>query len=159
MASTAERVLAGLQKSIGKVDGPSDWHTVDQAQIDAFADLTGDHQFIHVDPAKARQTPYGTTIAHGFLTLSMITQFMQQVPPPEPNPYKERVMGVNYGLDRVRFPNAVKSGSRIRGTRELLSAELVAPNTIQTQHKVTVEIEGESKPACVAEWLTRSYFA
>lgn len=155
--STAEKVLETLKQQVGVVDGPSKWHTVEQSQIDAFADLTFDHQFIHVDPERAKATPFGTTIAHGFLTLSMITHFVQQIPPPDP--YKDKAMGVNYGLDRVRFPNAVKSGSRIRGTRELISVDLVDPHTIQTKHKVTVEIDGEEKPACVAEWLTRSYFA
>jgi len=158
MSSTAENVLEVMKQQIGVVEGPSDWHAVDQHKIDAFADLTLDHQFIHVDPERAKQTPFGTTIAHGFLTLSMITHLSSQIPQPEPNPLKDRAMGVNYGLDRVRFPNAVKAGSRIRGKRELVSADLVDPGTIQVKHKLTVEIEGQEKPACVAEWLTRSYF-
>lgn len=159
MPSSAERALELLNKQVGIVEGPSDWHTVSQAQINGFAELTGDHQFIHVDPDKAKQTPFGTTIAHGFLTLSMITQLVQQIRPINPDVNAGRAMGVNYGLDRVRFPSPVKSGSRIRGRRELVSAELVEPNTIQTKHRVTVEIDGVEKPACVAEWVTRAYYA
>ena len=99
------------------------------------------------------------TIAHGFLTLSMIVHLGKSVPPVAPEAYQGVVMGVNYGLDKVRFPNPVKVGSKLRARRELLAADLVAPNTIQLKQRVTVEIDGEAKPACVAETLTRLIYA
>ncbi len=155
MGSNAHSALAIFQKRVGSEDGVGDWHKVEQSQINLFADATGDHQFIHVDPEKAAQlSPYKVTIAHGFLTLSLIPALTGSIPPPE-HAYDGLVMGINYGLDRLRFPAPVKVDSRVRARRELLEAELKAENTIQLKQKVTVEIEGEGKPGCVAEFLTR----
>ncbi len=143
-------------KRIGEADEPGQWHKVDQAQINLFADATGDHQFIHTDPERAAQlSPYKVTIAHGFLTLSLLPMLQASVPNASPEAYQGVVMGVNYGLDRVRFPAPVKVDSEVRALRELVSADVVAPNTIQLKQKVTVEIKGEPKPACVAEFLSR----
>lgn len=158
--SKAEEALAIFQKHQGAEEGVGEWHTVTQEQINLFADATGDHQFIHVDPEKAaRLSPYKVTIAHGFLTLSLIVHLGRSIPPIDPRAYEGVVMGINYGLDRVRFPAPVKVDSRIRARRELLGAELKGPGTIQLKQRVTVEIEGEEKPGCVAETLTRLVYA
>jgi acyl dehydratase len=160
MPSKAEQAHAIFQDFVGKEEGTGEWFQIDQSRIDLFADATLDRQFIHVDPQKAAQlSPYKVTIAHGFLTLSMIVHLGQSVPPVAPAAYQGVLMGVNYGLDKVRFPSPVKVGSRVRSRRELVSADLVAPNTIQLKQRVTVEIEGEAKPACVAETLTRLIYA
>jgi acyl dehydratase len=156
MSSNAEKALGILKGSIGKEDGVSEWHLVDQTQINLFADATLDRQFIHTDPElAAKVSPYKTTIAHGFLTLSLIPYLGSSIKPVDTAMYEGLMMGINYGLDKVRFPNAVKVNSKVRAKRELLSAELVPPNTLQLKHKVTVEIDGEAKPGCVAETLTR----
>ncbi len=156
MATNAENALEVLKKYIGKEEGVSEWHTIDQTQINLFADATLDRQFIHTDPElAAKVSPYKVTIAHGYLTLSMIPYLGASVPPVDTAMYEGLMMGINYGLDKARFPNPVKVNSRVRARRELMSAELVAPNTIQLKQKVTVEIEGEPKPGCVAETLSR----
>ena len=156
MASRAEAALAIFQKRVGLEDGVGNWHKLEQSQINLFADATGDHQFIHVDPEKAAElSPYKVTIAHGFLTLSMIVYLGASIPRADPAAYAGLTMGINYGLDRVRFPSPVKVNSRIRARRSLVSAELKAPNVIQLKQKVAVEVEGEEKPACVAETLAR----
>jgi len=156
MATAAETALERFQKVVGTEEGVGDWHTITQQQIDQFADATLDHQFIHVDPEKSAQlSPYKVTIAHGFLTLSLVVHLGKSVPAADPKAYEGVVMGVNYGLDKVRFPSPVKVDSRVRARRELVSAELKAPNTIQLKQRVTVEIDGEDKPGCVAELLTR----
>ena len=155
MANVDEAVQI-FGKRIGEADEPGQWHKVDQAQINLFADATGDHQFIHTDPERAAQlSPYNVTIAHGFLTLSLLPMLQASVPNASPEAYQGVVMGVNYGLDRVRFPAPVKVASEVRALRELVSADVVAPNTIQLKQKVSVEIKGEPKPACVAEFLSR----
>lgn len=160
MSSNAEAALAITKKQIGQECGPGEWHRVDQAEINLFADATHDHQFIHVDPEKAAQlSPYKVTIAHGFLTLSLITHLMAGIPPADPKVFKGLFMGVNYGLDKVRFPSPVKVDSRVRARRELMSAELKGGNAVQRVDKVTVEIEGEDKPGCVAEFVTRAMYA
>ncbi len=160
MASNAEKALAVFQKHLGAEEGVGQWHTVDQAQINAFADATLDHQFIHVDPEKAAKlSPYKVTIAHGFLTLSLVVHLGGSIPPVDPEAYKGIAMGVNYGLDKVRFPAPVPVDSKVRARRKLVSAELKAPNTIQIKQEVSVEVEGGSKPACVAETLTRLVYA
>jgi acyl dehydratase len=144
----------------GKKEGSSEWLKVEQPRINQFADATGDHQFIHVDPEKSAQlSPYKVTIAHGYLTVSLIPHLGAGIPILEPKAYEGVVMGVNYGLDKVRFPSPVKVNSRVRATREVVSAELVNPSTIQLKQKVTIEIEGESKPACVAETLSRLIYS
>jgi len=155
MGSNAENALAAFQKSIGQEVGPGEWLAIDQGQVDSFADCTHDHQFIHVDPERAAKTPFGGTIAHGFLTLSLLPK-LQAGLPNEPGAYQGLVMAVNYGLDKVRFPSPVRVGKRVRARRELVGAELVAGGSaVQLKQKVTIEIEGEDKPACVAEALTR----
>jgi len=156
MSSKAEAALAIFQGRVGQEEGVGEWHTVDQKQIDRFADATLDHQFIHVDPEKAAElSPYKVTIAHGFLTLSMVVYLGASIPHADPAAYAGLTMGINYGLDRVRFPSPVKVNSRIRARRTLVSAELKTPSVIQLKQKVTVEVEGEGKPVCVAEVLTR----
>jgi acyl dehydratase len=141
-----------LKAAVGESLGSSDWLTIDQQRIDQFAEATGDHQWIHVDAERAEQGPFGRTIAHGFLTLSLVPVFGSQV-------YKvENVkMGVNYGSNKVRFVSPVPVGSKVRGTFELASVD-EASGGVQMVSKVTVEIEGSEKPACVAETLTRLYF-
>ena len=160
MASKAEAAFEIFKKNLGSDEGIGEWHTVDQDQINLFADATLDHQFIHVDPEKSAQlSPYKVTIAHGFLTLSLVVHLQKTVPQSNPKAYEGVIMGVNYGLDRVRFPNPVKVDSKVRARRELVGAELKAPNTIQLKQRVTVEIEGEDKPGCVAETLSRLIFS
>lgn len=129
----------------------SDWFTVDQARVNAFADVTLDHQFIHVDPERAaKETPFGGPIAHGFLTLSMLSHFAESTLPPMP----DKVIGINYGFDKVRFLSPVPVGARIRGSFTLARAEERKPGQIQLVQNCSVEIEGHSTPALAAEWLS-----
>lgn len=160
MSSKAETALALFEKQIGAEEGLGEWHTVDQDQINLFADATGDHQFIHIDPEKSAQlSPYKVTIAHGFLTLSLVVHLGKTVPPLDPKAYEGVVMGVNYGLDKVRFPAPVKVNSRVRARQQLVSVEQKSPTTLQIKQRVTVEIDGEPKPGCVAETLSRLIYA
>ena len=138
-----------IRARIGSEIGVSSWLTVDQGRIDGFADATEDRQFIHTDPAAAAQTPFGGTIAHGFLTLSLLSRMGAEAML-IPDGLK---MAVNYGLDRVRFIAPVKSGKRVRGSFVLDSVEEKAPGQVLMSHTVTVEIEGEEKPALTAQWL------
>jgi acyl dehydratase len=138
-----------IREKLGTEIGVSDWIVVDQARIGAFADATEDRQFIHVDPAAAARTPFGGTIAHGFLTLSLLSRMAADVML-RPEGVK---MGVNYGLDRVRFLAPVASGRRVRGRFTLKSFEEKRPGQYQFLHAVTVEIEGEEKPALLADWI------
>lgn len=138
--------VAGL---VGKEIGISDWVSIDQKRIDAFAEVTEDHQFIHVDPVRAAATPFGGAIAHGFLTLSMLSRLAEHVLPR----LKNVRMGVNYGFDKVRFMNPVRSGKRIRGRFSLIAADERLPGQWAFKYGVRVEIEGEDKPALVAEWI------
>ena len=148
------RTIAGIdgyRELAGQELGESDWLEVDQDRIDRFADATGDHQWIHVDREKAASGPFGTTIAHGFLTLSLIpalTGGLLKIDGVR--------MGINYGLNKVRFPNPVRTGSRVKATVRNLSVEDVQGG-IQVVNEVTVSIDGEPKPACVAETVTRLY--
>lgn len=137
----------------GTMLGTSEWIEVTQERIDRFAEVTGDHQFIHVNPELAKQTPFGTTIAHGYLTLSLLSRMAYDVLPG----IEGTKMGVNYGLNSVRFLAPVKSGKRIRGHFTMKDAHERAPGVIQTVTEVTVEIEGEDKPALAAEWVTLAY--
>lgn len=156
MSSKAEAALAVFKSYEGEEEGIGEWFTVDQDRINLFADATMDHQFIHVDPEKAAElSPYKVTIAHGFLTLSLIVHLGGSVPPKKPEALDGVFMGVNYGLDKVRFPAPVPVNSKIRARHRLMSAELKSPNTIQVKREVTVELEGSDKPVCVAESLTR----
>jgi acyl dehydratase len=141
--------IADIRGRIGNEIGVSGWLTMDQQRIDEFATCTEDRQFIHVDPQAAAQTPFGTTIAHGFLSLSMLSRMAAEV---MLIPDSTR-MAVNYGLDRVRFIAPVRSGKRIRGRFRLDSVEEKGPGQLLLRHTVTVEIEGEEKPALTAEWL------
>jgi acyl dehydratase len=146
--------LDEIRAHVGKEIGTSSWLTVDQARIDEFAEATEDRQFIHVDPAAAAQTPFGGTIAHGFLSLSLLSRMGAETMM-IPDGVK---MGVNYGLDRVRFLAPVKSGARVRGRFMLDSVEEKAPGQLLLRHVVTVEIEGQEKPARTAQWLTLIIF-
>lgn len=130
--------------------GVSDWIEIDQKRIDAFADATDDHQWIHVDPERAKQGPFGSTIAHGYLTMSLVNRFL-----PEIVQVHGISMGVNYGSDKLRFPAPVPVGSRIRGRAELVKAEEVKGGAIQSTVRVTVEIEGSDRPACVVDTISR----
>lgn len=141
--------LADIRSRVGEEVGLSGWLTIDQKRIDEFADATEDRQFIHVDPEAAARTPFGGTIGHGFLSLSMLSRMAAEAML-VPDSIK---MAVNYGLDRVRFIAPVKSGKRIRGRFRLDSVEEKAPGQLLMRHTVTVEIEGEEKPALTAEWL------
>jgi acyl dehydratase len=141
--------LDEIRSRIGEQVGMSDWLIIDQARIDAFAEATEDRQFIHIDPAAAARTPFGGTVAHGFLTLSLLSRMgAEAMLLPE-----HMTMAVNYGFDRVRFLAPVRSGSRVRGRFTLDSVEEKAPGQILMRHAVTVEIEGGDKPALTALWL------
>ncbi len=125
-----------------------------QDRIDQFADVTIDHQFIHVDPEAAKASPFGTTIAHGFLTLSMLTHLAGSIKQ-DPDTVKGVIMGVNYGFDKVRFVAPVPSGSKIRASSVLKDVERKGDNQIQVTRTYTIEVEGSDKPAVVADWITR----
>lgn len=147
--------LEAYQALVGKEIGVSSWHLVDQPRIDSYADVIEDHQFIHVDPERARkETAFGTTIAHGFLTMSLLSIMSYEVMPV----IAGTTMGVNYGFDKLRFISPVRSGKRVRGRFVLAEAKLRKPKELQSRTNVTVEIEGEDKPALVADWLGLIYF-
>jgi len=131
--------------------GPSDWMEISQERINTFAEATGDHQWIHVDEARAKDGPFGTTIAHGYLTLSLAAKLM-----PEILEVKGISMGINYGTDKVRFLNPVKSGAKVRGVGEFMEIKEVTGG-YQSTLRVTIEIEGEEKPACVVDTISRYY--
>ena len=141
--------VADLPGLIGREIGVSRWITVDQARIDAFAEITEDRQFIHIDPVAAAQTPFGGTIAHGFLTLSLLSAMTYDAV----SPLDGVMMGVNYGFDKLRFLAPVPAGSNVRGRFKLLSAEDKGGGRWLLKHEVTVEIDGAEKPALIAEWL------
>lgn len=148
--------LEAYQAMVGKEIGVSSWHMIDQPRIDTYADVTGDHQFIHVDPERAKtETAFGTTIAHGFLTMSMMSVMSYEVMPA----IAGTTMGVNYGFDKLRFISPVRAGKRVRGRFVLAEAKLRKAGELQSRTNVTVEIEAEDKPALVAEWLGLIYFA
>ncbi len=140
-----------LTTHVGTELGVSDWMVVDQTRIDAFADATGDHQFIHIDPVAARETPFGGTIAHGFLTLSLVAAFSYQVLPAVTGAR----MSINYGINRLRFVTPVRCGARVRGRFKLKALEAQDNNCYLETVEVVVEIEDVSRPALVLEWLIR----
>ena len=144
--------LGALPDIVGTELGPGPWLVVDQKRIDTFADAADDHQWIHVDSVGARQGPFGANVAHGYLTLSLVAPLLDAL---------VRVdgvaMGVDYGLDRVRFPSPVTSGSRVRARAVLRSVEPVSPSAVLAAFEVTIEVEGSAKPACVATVLCRYY--
>ena len=150
--------LASLQSRIGQEVHVSDWLTISQERINAFAGATGDHQWIHVDVDRAsRESPYGAPIAHGYLTLSLSVPLRGLVDVTKPiAPGVTNV--INYGLNKLRFPNAVRVGTRIRGRFTLQAVEQVAPNVLQITEVFTAEVEGATKPACIAETLMRLVF-
>lgn len=153
--SHLQRALDEATSRIGEEIGISPWVTVDQAMIDAFADCTLDDQFIHVDPERARaETPFGGTIAHGFLTLSLASRFHYDALPDLPG----QRMGVNYGFERLRFLTPVRAGSRLRGRFTLLDAVARPDGGLMRKWAFQVEIEGHDAPALAAEWLTLIYF-
>ncbi len=155
MATNGEQAYELFSKAIGEDEGAGEWLEIDQARINAFADVTEDHQFIHVDPEQCKTlSPWGVPIAHGFLTLSLLTKLSETIPQ-DTSRLNGIVMGVNYGFEKVRFVNPVKVGSRIRASSTLSAVDQKDPNTLQVTKTVTVEIEGESKPALVADWVTR----
>ena len=147
---TVFQTPAELLDCVGKSLGSSDWLEITQERVDLFAEATGDHQWIHVDPERAVDGPFGGTIAHGYLTLSLVNLFLPQIVQ-----VHGISMGVNYGSDKLRFPAPVPVGSRIRGSAELVGAEQVKGNAIQAVIRVTVEVEGSDRPACVVDTISR----
>ena len=149
--SKQQTSIEELQANVGKNVGESQWRTVDQQRIDGFAELTEDPQWIHTDPERAaKESPFGATIAHGFLSLSLLSAMAIDVLPT----IKGQVMGINYGFDKVRFMNPVREGSKIRASFTLLEVKQRSDNEWQLRHGVQVEIEGQEKPALIAEWLS-----
>ena len=146
--SSAEQLLAAQGMELGRTE----WLPLTQARIDLFAEATGDHQWIHVDPERAANGPFGACIAHGYLTLALANLFMPQL-----MQFDNLAMGVNYGSDRVRFPAPVKVGSRIRGRGEILKVERIK-DAVQSTVRVTIEIEGSERPGCVVDTISRYTF-
>ncbi len=144
--------LQEMAAKVGEIIGTSDWLLIDQNRINAFADTTDDHQFIHVDAEKAKMTPFGGTIAHGFLTVSMLSALMESC-----GATVEAQMSVNYGFNKLRFLSPVKSGKRIRGHFKLLEMIEKRPGQWQQTVEANVEIEGEDKPALLAEWIFQHF--
>ena len=140
-----------LAAAVGTRLGESEWLQIDQERVNLFADATGDHQWIHVDPERAKDGPFGATIAHGYLTMSLVNMFLPQIVD-----VQGISMGVNYGADKMRFPNAVKVGAKVRGVGELVNVEEVKGG-VQATVRVTVEIEGEDRPGCVVDTISRYY--
>ena len=138
-----------LLEAVGTTLGPTDWLLVDQDRVNQFADATGDDQWIHVDPVRAASGPFGGTIAHGYLTLSLTNLFFPQL-----LRVQKLKMGINYGLDRVRYPSVVPVGTRIRAVGEIVSAEPIRDG-VQAQVRIVIEVEGGEKPACVADTISR----
>ena len=158
MSTNAEKAYEFLKEKEGEDQGHGDWFEVTQDRIDAFADATLDHQFIHVDVERATaETPFGGTIAHGFLTLSLMVHLTTSIKVELP-PLDGLIMGINYGMNKMRFINPVPAGSKIRAHSKLASVELKG-NAIDQTRTVTVEIEGQDKPALVADWIGRMVFA
>ena len=148
--ATVFKSPADLEAAVGQHLGYSDWLEIDQARIDKFADATGDHQWIHVDPERAKGGPFGKCIAHGYLTQSLVNMFLPQI-----MEVQNISMGVNYGADKLRFPAPVPVGSRIRGGGELVKVEKVKGGAVQATVRVTVEIEGSDRPGCVIDTISR----
>lgn len=145
--------LADLQARVGTQIGSSRWFLVDQARIDRFADVTEDHQFIHVDPDAAAQTPFGSTIAHGFLTLSLLSAMLYDAVPA----IDGAAMGVNYGFDKIRFLSPVPVGAQVRGHFTLADLQEKRPGQITNIWDISVEIQGSTRPALAAQWIGLTY--
>ncbi|MGE6810157.1 MULTISPECIES: MaoC family dehydratase [Pseudoalteromonas] len=152
MANQIITSKAQLLAATGLDLGVSDWIAVEQSRIDMFAEATGDHQWIHVDPIKAAEGPFGACIAHGYLTLSLVNYFLPQLVD-----VQNITMGVNYGCDKVRFPNVVKAGSKVRGTGQIISVEEVK-GSVQVITRVTIEVAEQQRPACVVDTISRYSF-
>lgn len=157
MSANAEKAYEAMKARIGGDPASGEWFELTQERINQFADATLDNQFIHIDPERAAQTPFGGTIAHGFLTLSMLVHLSTTIPNDLPQ-LDGLMMGVNYGLNKVRFINPVPAGSRIRATAQVTDVTLKG-NSVDQIQAMTVEIEGSDKPALIAEWIGRSVFA
>ena len=155
MSSTGSQGLttdiAGLQQLVGKHAGYTEWETMEQSRVNLFADATDDHQYIHVDPEKAKQSPFGGTVAHGYLTLSLVAPVLSRLVR-----VTDARTGVNYGLDRVRFPAPLPVGARWRGGAEIVEVS-EAGGGLQVKQRITIEAEGSEKPVCVADCLVRIY--
>ncbi len=159
MSENAQRAYEAMQHTVGSDPVAGEWFEITQERINDFADATIDHQFIHVDLERASQTPFGGTIAHGFLTLSMLVHLSTTIPIEES--YQDIggvLMGINYGLNKVRFINPVPAGSRVRATSQAIDVALKG-NSVDLTRKMTVEIEGQEKPALIAEWIGRTVFS
>jgi acyl dehydratase len=154
MSTNAETAFELFRASLGQSEGAGEWFEVTQDQVNQFADVTLDHQFIHIDPEAAKATPFGGTIAHGFLTLSMLVHLGASIPQ-DPARFAGVLMGVNYGFDKVRFVSPVPVGSRIRASSELVDVQLKDANNLQVTRRFAVEVEGNERPALVADWITR----
>ncbi|GAB2995298.1 MaoC family dehydratase [Mycobacterium bourgelatii] len=142
--------VAELTAAAGETIGQSDWVTITQEEVNLFADATGDHQWIHVDPERAKDGPFGTTIAHGFMTLSLLPRLQHDI-----YTVKGIKLAINYGLNKVRFPAPVPVGSRVRATSKLVNVDDLGNGTVQATMSTTIEVEGSEKPACVAESVVR----
>jgi acyl dehydratase len=151
MTTEAVMDMAGLRESAGRHLGFTDWQEMTQERVDKFADATDDHQFIHVDPERAKATPFGGTIAHGYLTLSLVAPVMQEL-----MRVSDSTMGVNYGLDKARFPAPVPVGAQFRGGAEIIDVSEI-PGGLQVTVRATIEVHGSEKPALVAQCLARIY--
>ncbi len=159
MPTNAENAYESMLATKGRDEGIGEWFDVTQELVNSFADTTHDHQFIHVDPERAKGTPFGGTIAHGFLTLSMMTHLIGSLPRDENPPKMEGIMmGVNYGFDKVRFVSPVKVGSKIRAGSVVANVELKG-NAVQVTRTVTISTDNDTKPAVVADWITRLFFS
>jgi acyl dehydratase len=145
--------VATVLAAVGRDLGVTEWTTITQDRIQLFADATDDHQWIHVDEVRAAAGPFGACVAHGYLTLSLANRFL-----PELVRYDGLKVGVNYGCERVRFPAPVRAGSRVRGHGHVVAAEPVKQGGVQATIRITVQVEGSDKPACVADTISRLYF-
>ncbi|SHH63939.1 Acyl dehydratase [Jatrophihabitans endophyticus] len=145
--------IEDIEAGVGVEVGPTDWLTIEQSRIDGFADDTLDHQWIHVDAERAKNGPFGATVAHGFLTLSLVPYFNSRL-----RTVENVRMGVNYGLDRVRFPAPVRVGARVRSRMTIVACERIAEDAVQLVTRATIEVEGSDKPACIADLVSRYYF-
>ena len=152
----ANQIITSKEQLLGSSGlnlGVTEWITVEQSRIDMFAEATGDHQWIHVDPVKAAEGPFGACIAHGYLTLSLVNYFLPQLVD-----VQNISMGVNYGCDKIRFPSVVKAGSKIRGTGEIVNIEAVK-DSVQVTTRVSIEVADQQRPACVVDTISRYSFA
>ena len=147
------RSIEELKAAQGVELGPTDWFTMEQSRIEGFADCTNDHQWIHVDTEKAAGGPFGATVAHGFLTVSLVPYFIGRL-----RRIEGTRMGVNYGLNKVRFPSPVRAGSRVRARSTMVELDEAGPDAVQLVTRTVIEVEGSDKPACVADLVSRYYF-